>query len=78
MALSLKNKANIIINNLDDAKKYKVGAQLGGASESFLKTNNFKNIDLVTNQEFNIQKLNSGRIDLWYTNPTVPKLATVF
>ena len=52
------------IKNLNDAKKYKIGAYKDDADEQFLKENGF-NIDSVVNDEQNLKKLLSGRIDLW-------------
>lgn len=67
-----KKSAKIKIANLNDAKKYKVGTQMGGASEDFLKSSGFDKIDLGVEPKKSYQKLNAGRFDLWYTSSTTP------
>lgn len=65
-------KSHIKINSIDDAKKYLVGVQLGGASADFLKDNNFKQLDFAVKPLVSLKKLIHGRIQLWYTSTTTP------
>ena len=65
-----KKSSAFSIQTLDDAKKYKVGGQLGGASEDYLLSNGFKQVQLVIKPAQNFKKLASDHIDLWYTSAT--------
>ncbi len=68
---ALKN-SHIKINSIEDAKKYLVGVQLGGASADYLKENNFKQLDFAVKPLVSMKKLIHGRIQLWYTSTTTP------
>lgn len=67
---ALKNRDDIVVNSLDDLKKYKIGTQLKGARETYLSSNGF---DVTTFQRVagdtaglqNYKKLKKKRIDVW-------------
>jgi len=54
------------INNIDDAKKYRIGALINDISETALLDLGFprENIESLTDISANIQKLMNGRLDL--------------
>lgn len=54
------------IDHLEDLNRYRIGGYLGDAASNFLLERNVS-IENVTNNFFNIKKLEKGRIDLWAT-----------
>jgi len=71
--------AKIIINDLEDARKYTIGVIRGSNNEQFLISNGFKDIESVNVEKQNLKKLQLGRIDLWYTdNAQVSALMSEF
>jgi polar amino acid transport system substrate-binding protein len=56
------------INSIAEAreKNLRVGVNQETPWHKFLLKENFENIDLVTDEEFNAKKLMAGRIDAWY------------
>jgi polar amino acid transport system substrate-binding protein len=58
--------SNIILKELDDAKKYRVGGYRGDAVALYLESKGFR-IDYVPKDYLNSRKLDRGRIDLWAT-----------
>ncbi len=71
-----KSDSKIVVKNFDDAKKYSIGVMRESATEHFLKSKGFKNMENVTVPEQNIKKLLVGRFDLWYaSNATVNALS---
>ncbi|QTA89746.1 substrate-binding periplasmic protein [Desulfonema magnum] len=63
----LKKRTDIVINSLEDAKKYTVGEVRGDAGADFLLKHGFvknKNLELVARGEQNIKKLFAERITL--------------
>ena len=62
---SLRSRDDIEISNLQDAKKYSIGTVKNEASEQFLTTNGFSNIQSNVSYKSNLKKLLIGRIDLW-------------
>lgn len=65
---SLKDREDIIINSLDDSKKYRVGTQRESKSSEFLIENGFiegKNLTNVVDIEQLFAMLYYERIDLW-------------
>lgn len=58
--------SNIVLKNLEDAKKYRVGGYSGDATAIYLESKGFK-IDYVPKDYLNARKLDRGRIDLWAT-----------
>lgn len=79
----LARKAGLLtINNLEDAKKVKrIGTLRDDTREQLLKEKGFQNLEPVSDEQKNAQKLALGRIDLWaYKDPgyvTVCRLAGV-
>ena len=67
---SLKNRDDIVVDSLDDLKKFKIGTLLKGARETYLSSNGF---DVQTFQRVagdtansqNYKKLKKKRIDVW-------------
>ena len=69
--VGLKNRTDIKLNTLDDAKAYNVGTIRGYYSETFLKQAGFRekqNLSLSVQYEHMWQMLFKGRIDLVLTN----------
>lgn len=63
----LKNRNDIKITSLEDAKNYTVGVVRGYSSQRLLKSYGFengKNLIAVTNLEQNVKKLMAKRVDL--------------
>lgn len=59
-----KTGSNANPANLDDAKRYLVGTQLGDYTEGLLKQGGFTRVDLTSEIDLTIKKLLAGRIDL--------------
>lgn len=59
-----KADSTITLNNLDDAKKYRVGAYKGDAMAEYLAEHGFEPVLALRDQE-NAGKLQEGQIDLW-------------
>jgi len=80
--LLARKGAEITIKNLEDAKKVKrIGTLRDDTREQLLKREGFENLEPVSDEQKNAQKLVLGRIDLWaYKDPgyvTVCRLAGV-
>lgn len=63
----LKNRTDIKVNSMEDAKKYVIGASINDAfGQSLLKMGfeNGKNIEFVPSEKHHIRKLFAGRVDL--------------
>ena len=80
--LVAKKGSGIQINSLEDAKKVKrIGTLRDDTRERLLKSQGFTNLEPVSDEQMNAQKLVLGRIDLWtYKTPglrTVCDLAGV-
>lgn len=80
----LSERKDIVINSLDDAKKYKVGVVRNVANHKFLLSKGFDDgvhLDPVVAPQQNVKKLFMGRIDLLigneYTLPTLLKEANI-
>lgn len=58
--------SDIVLKDLNDAKKYRVGGYRGDAIALYLESKGFK-IDYVPKDYLNARKLDRGRIDLWAT-----------
>ncbi len=68
----LKNRPDIVVNTLDDARKYKIGVLRDDSRNIFLRSQGFGgNLDEVTLDSQNIKKLFLGRIDLLPSDPLV-------
>jgi polar amino acid transport system substrate-binding protein len=63
-----KAGSGIKISSLEDAKAYRIGVQREGVTELDLKAAGFTNLDAVTSQAENLEKLRRGRIDVWYAD----------
>jgi len=66
---ALKNKTDIKISNLDEAKKYRIGTVRDDVADIYLTKKGFevgKNIERASNYELNMKKLLKGRLDLWF------------
>jgi polar amino acid transport system substrate-binding protein len=70
-----KKSESIKIGSLPEIKEknYKVGCQLDGFTEDDLIKKNITNRDLSIGPDLSFQKLNAGRIQLWYTSKHTPK-----
>ncbi len=55
-----------VLNNLEEARRYRLGGYSGDALAQYLIARNF-DVDLATQDEQNIRKLLAGRIDYWAT-----------
>ncbi|MEN0104941.1 MAG: ABC transporter substrate-binding protein, partial [Pseudomonas sp.] len=55
-----------VLANLDDARKYSVGAYKGDAIAEYLTEHKLEPVTALRDQE-NAQKLRDGQIDLWAT-----------
>ncbi len=80
--LLARKGAQITISTLEDAKKVqRIGTLRDDTREQLLKGEGFENLESVSNEQKNAQKLALGRIDLWaYKDPgyaTVCRLAGV-
>lgn len=74
--LVAKKSLGIIINNLDDAKKVgHIGTLRDDTREILLKRHGFTNLEPVSDEQLNAQKLVLERIDLWAYK--IPGLRTV-
>ena len=62
--LYARSDSSIKLNNLEDAKSYKIGGHNGDLVSSFLDQNNF-NVTAVVHESDNLAKLSAGEIDLW-------------
>lgn len=59
-----KTGSNVNPANLEDAKRYLVGTQLGDYTEGLLKQGGFTRVDVTSEIDLTIKKLLAGRIDL--------------
>lgn len=62
---ALKEREDITINKLNDAKNYHIAVALGDAQEHFFSRHNFPNLHRVPSHEQAMKMLIKGRIDLW-------------
>lgn len=61
-----KKDSPIVINDINDAGKYKIGVQRGGATEEHAVALGFKNLEYATKSVQNLMRLTNGKTDLWY------------
>lgn len=67
----LKQRDDVVVNSIEDAKAYQVGVPRGSASHQFFLRQGFedeKNLDAVMTSEQNIKKLFLERIDLFVSS----------
>lgn len=72
--ISLKNRTDIKINNLEDAKKYKIATLNSGVREQYLLKMGFEKGKNIISLDRSIQAMKmllKGRVDLWATNNLV-------
>jgi polar amino acid transport system substrate-binding protein len=62
--VKLKSRDDIVVNSLDEAKRYKIGIVNGNNLETTLKKSGFTKLEGVSTNEINYKKLFGGRIDL--------------
>lgn len=63
----LKKRTDIVVNSLDDARKYKIGSVRDISTHVFLKKNGFEEgnlLELVARNDQSVQKLFGERVDL--------------
>jgi polar amino acid transport system substrate-binding protein len=64
--LVARKGSNLVINSLEDAKKVRrIGVLRDDTKEEFLTMHGFTNLEPVSDERKNAQKLMLGRIDLW-------------
>ena len=61
-----KGGSDVVVNTLEDAKKYRVGGYRGDAVSLYLESQGFT-IDYVNKDYLNARKIDRDRIDLWAT-----------
>jgi len=67
----LVSRKEIVVNTLEDAKKYQVGLMRDDSRAIYLQSQGFTNVQLVVADAQNIQKLFLKRIDLLPSDPIV-------
>lgn len=60
----LRERTDIRLSNLEDAKQYTVGAVRGDVREQYFKKKGFAKLDLVSRNDLNLKKFYNGRFDL--------------
>jgi len=73
LVLYAKQKSEIKITYIGDAKKIKVGCSRNSGGHRLLLENGFTDIEPLSNGTRNSLKLEKGRIDLWMTSELVGK-----
>ncbi|HEX5685938.1 MAG TPA: transporter substrate-binding domain-containing protein [Ideonella sp.] len=70
-ALYSRPGRNLVIRQLDDARKFQIATVNEDAGEQYLVSKGFvlgKNLQSSNKYEFNYEKLKLGRVDLWISN----------
>ncbi|MBB4955272.1 polar amino acid transport system substrate-binding protein [Agrobacterium vitis] len=62
--MTSKAGSGIHIDNIEQARRYRIGTQRDDYTEAFLRQNGFEKIDLAASLDLTLKKLESGRIDL--------------
>jgi polar amino acid transport system substrate-binding protein len=62
--MTAKAGSGVHVANLEQARRYRIGTQRDDYTEAFLQKNGFEKIDLASNLDLTLKKLESGRIDL--------------
>jgi polar amino acid transport system substrate-binding protein len=57
--------ADIKLDRVEDAKRYRIGVYQGDAREAFFRDAGGYQIESVNSNELNLTRLEAGRIDLW-------------
>ncbi len=68
--LFAKSGSNIKLQNLEDARKYKIGGYKGDVMTNYLIEKGF-NLSVMSDGSINPQRLEYGQIDLWVTDGLV-------
>lgn len=68
--LFAKPNSKIVLNTVEDARKYKIGGYKGDFMSEYFIKNNF-NISTVANDVMNPSRLKQGSIDLWVAEELV-------
>jgi len=71
-----KKSKNIKINTIEDARKYVIGGYTGDAKASYLEHELHFKVALADNEDQNLRKVISDRIDLWVTGDAQFRYAT--
>ena len=69
--VKLKNRTDIVLTSLEDAKRYRLGVMNQDSSHHFLLSQGFEkrvNLDTTPSETLNVKKLFTGRIDLLVQN----------
>lgn len=70
----LKVRKDVVVQNLEDARQYWVGIVRGYFTHKYLLENGFeegKNLEAVHDDDMNVKKLVSGRVDLMFLDEVV-------
>jgi len=68
----MKDRPDIVVNTLDDARKYRIGVLRDDSRNIYLRSQGFgRNLEEVTLDSQNIKKLFLGRIDILPSDPIV-------
>jgi len=59
------------VNNIEGAKKYRVGVLRDSTNHQHLIKRGFEDINVVSSSEQNLKMLQFSRIDLWYTDAAI-------
>ena len=64
--IKLKSRTDIVINSLDDARKYSIGVINNDITHQFLIKRNFSpgKLEITANNDINFRKIVAGRVDL--------------
>jgi len=68
IGLFARKDSSIVVNTLEEAKKYLIGVQREGVGMQHLRAEGFTKFDAATKPEANLKKLLNGRNDLWYSS----------
>jgi len=58
-------EANIRLDRIEDARRYRIGVYQGDAREEFFRAAGGYQVESVNSNELNLTRLEAGRIDLW-------------
>ena len=63
-----RSNSNITVENIDSAKKYKIGVMRESCNDQLLTKFKFPKLDKVVNEDLNLKKLLAKRVDLIFTD----------
>ena len=61
----LKNRGDVIVNTLEDAKEYRIGVNNNNVIHRYLSSKGAKKLEAVNSDAQNLKKLMHGRLDLF-------------